>query len=220
MRLGGCIANPGETSESASDEQDVRNMRQSGFMPLALRTIAFIDAGQFRPGIITSRLSLPEDRRFDWVKFTDFLAAVAGCPPVDAHYFDSLDAEASSRLGQFHIFLRNQLGFQLHFLPLKDKPRKCPHCTRTYFEPEQKGVDVSITVSMLKLAYSNAYDQAILCTGDGDFAPLATFLRDSLGKRVIVIGWEGGVAPVLRDSAYRTVILNKFSEELIGDRER
>jgi len=183
-----------------------------------LRTIAFIDAGQFRPGVITDRLGLSETKRFDWEKFCLFLEQVSGGPLMDAHYFDSVDPETVGRQCNFHTFLRNQLAFQLHFSELKMKRRTCPECRAVYEEFEQKGVDVSMTVSMLKLAHSHAYDQALLCTGDGDFAPLVSFIRDALGKRVIILGWANGVSPALRDSAYKTITLNEYLAEFIGDR--
>ena len=183
-----------------------------------LRTIAFIDAGQFRPGIITARLGLNGDQRFDWNKFHTLLEQIAGSPLLDAHYFDSVDPNTIERQGSFHQFLRNSLAFQLHFSELKSKRRTCPECDASYEELEQKGVDVSLTVSMLKLAYSHAFDQALLCTGDGDFAPLVSFIRDALGKRVIVLGWANGVSPSLRDSAYKTITLNEHREHLIGDK--
>lgn len=189
-----------------------------GLASSSLRTVAFIDAGQFRPGVIAGRLDLPNGRRFDWQMFSDYLAQVAGSPLLDAHFFDSIDPDTVERQATFHQFLRNQLSFQLHFSGLKEKKRRCPECGIQYEEFEQKGVDVSMTISMLKLAYSNAYDQALLCTGDGDFAPLVSFIRDSLGKRVVVLGWSNGVAPGLRDSAYATITLNDYIDKFVGSR--
>jgi len=184
-----------------------------------LRTIAFIDAGQFRPSVVYSRLVVPDGSRFDWDLFKRFLEEIAGSPLHDANYFDSTDPNSDpTRQANFHLFLRNQLSFQLHFSTIKEKHRRCASCGNVNEEYEQKGVDVSMTVSMLKLAYANAYDQALLCSGDGDFAPLVGFLRESLGKRVIVVGWSNGVAPALRDAAYTTVILNDHTGKFIGDK--
>jgi len=186
----------------------------------SMRTVAFIDAGQFRPNIIASRLDLSNGKRFDWQKFKTFLQDKAGGGLIDVHFFDSLDETTIERQGSFHQFLRNELGFQLHFTELKEKKRECPKCAHSWDEVEQKGVDVSMTVSVMKLAYSNAYDQALLCTGDGDFAPLVEFIRNSLGKRVVVIGWWNGVSPSLRDAAWETLTLNEFRDQLVGDRDR
>ena len=47
----------------------------------------------------------------------------------------------------------------------------------------EKGVDVNIAVDMLRLAYKDTYDTAILISGDGDFAAAVEAVKD-LGKHV------------------------------------
>ena len=185
----------------------------------SLRTIAFVDAGQFRPAVVNGRLNLAGDRRFDWGMFKRFVDSVAGGSVFDVHYFDSTEPQSLERQSNFHLFLRQQLGFQLHFSPLREKQRRCPCCRRNYMEFEQKGVDVNMTISMLRLADRNAYDQAILCSGDGDFAYLVEYLRDALGKRVVVLGWAAGVALPLREAAYCTLNLNDYANHFIGYRD-
>lgn len=182
-----------------------------------MRTIAFIDAGQFRPAIVNQRLQMESRKRFDWNRFRILMDEFAGSDVFDVHYFDCVSDAPSAGREAFHQFLRNTLGFQLHFSELKEKRRTCPSCRTTYVEHEQKGVDVGIAVHMLKLAFNGAYDQALLCSGDGDFAGLVTHLRDTLGKRVVVVGWHNGVAPSLRDAAFRVVHLEEFQERIVGN---
>ena len=184
---------------------------------IRMKTIVFIDAGQFRPAIVGQRLQIAFGKRFDWNRFKGFMDEMSGGPIFDAHYFDCVSDAPSAGREAFHQFLRNTLGFQLHFSELKEKRRTCSLCRGNYVEHEQKGVDVGIAVHMLKLAYSNSYEQALLCSGDGDFAPLVTYLRDSLGKRVLVVGWHNGVAPALRDAAYRVIHLEDFQQQIVGD---
>jgi len=183
---------------------------------LPMRTMAFIDAGQFRPGVIMNRLDLSNGRRFDWKLFKSLLERKAGTKLHDAFYFDSIDDASLERQTGFHQFLRNELCFQLQLTGLKDKRRKCPECSSIYTEQEQKGVDVSLVITMLTLAYANSFDQALLCTGDGDFAPLVSRIRKLLGKRVVIFGWRGGIAPQLRDAAYDTVVLNNHTDEFLS----
>lgn len=183
-----------------------------------LRTIAFIDAGQFRPASVSARLRLVPGKRFDWDRFGAFLSEIAGTELFDAHYFDGVEGDSATKQASFHQFLKTVLGFQMHFTHTREKLRSCPECKKQYAEIEQKGVDVNLALAMLKLAYSNAYDQALLCSGDGDFAPLVRHLRESMGKRVIVLGWMNSIAPALRDAAFRTVILNDHLDKIIGDK--
>lgn len=49
--------------------------------------------------------------------------------------------------------------------------------------PVEKGVDVLLAVDMLKHAFQNDYDTAILVSGDGDFAELVSAVS-GLGKKV------------------------------------
>jgi uncharacterized LabA/DUF88 family protein len=51
--------------------------------------------------------------------------------------------------------------------------------------PVEKGVDVNIAVDMLRYAYNDAYDTAILVSGDGDFATVVEAVKDR-GKHVEV----------------------------------
>lgn len=46
-----------------------------------------------------------------------------------------------------------------------------------------KGDDIQIAVDMVRLAYENAYDTAILVSGDGDFVPAIKTVQ-KLGKKV------------------------------------
>lgn len=182
-----------------------------------MKTIAFIDAGQFRPAIVNQRLQMDYGKRFDWNRFKAYMDHLSGGEIFDVHYFDCVSDAPSAGREAFHQFLRNTLGFQLHFTELKEKRRQCPQCNAMYVEHEQKGVDVGIAVHMLKLAVSHSYEQALLCSGDGDFASLVTDLRDTLGKRIVVIGWHNGVAPALRDAAYRVIHLEEHYDRIVGD---
>ncbi len=47
----------------------------------------------------------------------------------------------------------------------------------------EKGVDIDLATDMLKLAYNNVYDTAIIVTGDGDFVSAVNGVKD-LGKHV------------------------------------
>ena len=52
-----------------------------------------------------------------------------------------------------------------------------------------KGDDIHLAVDMVKLAYNNAYDTAILVSSDGDFVPAINAIQE-IGKKVEDIGFE------------------------------
>ena len=49
--------------------------------------------------------------------------------------------------------------------------------------------DIHLAVDMVKLAYNNAYDSAILISSDGDFVPAVQAVQE-VGKKVENIGFE------------------------------
>jgi len=64
----------------------------------------------------------------------------------------------------------------------------CPHCGGTMIGSVEKGIDTAIVTDMIKLAWEDAYDVAVLVSGDRDFIPAVEFLSDK-GVRVIQAGF-------------------------------
>ena len=50
-------------------------------------------------------------------------------------------------------------------------------------KPRQAGVDMRVAMYMVKLAYNNAYDVAVLVCGDSDFKDVIKTVKD-MGKHV------------------------------------
>ena len=61
---------------------------------------------------------------------------------------------------------------------------ECPTCQADMRGKEEKGVDTRIATDMIKLAWVNSYDVAVLLSSDRDFIPVVEFL-DSRGIKVI-----------------------------------
>jgi len=66
---------------------------------------------------------------------------------------------------------------------------------RTYVE---KGVDVQLSVDMVKLAVANTYDVAVIVSGDGDFAAAIEFVKQQ-GKHAELGRVTGAPCERLRD---------------------
>ena len=87
-------------------------------------------------------------------------------------------------------------GVSVHMVPRKRKKAhpKCPQCyhiTQTCPEcgadmrgTEEKGIDVRMATDMIKLAWVDNYDVAVLVSSDADFVPVAEFL-ETRGIKVI-----------------------------------
>lgn len=59
----------------------------------------------------------------------------------------------------------------------------------TYYV-EEKGTDVNLAVNVISKAFHNAFDTAIILSGDTDYLPVMDTLNN-LGKSVIVVGVKG-----------------------------
>lgn len=53
----------------------------------------------------------------------------------------------------------------------------CPVCSADMRGTEEKGVDTRIATDMIKLAWANNYDVAVLLSSDRDFVPVVEFLN-------------------------------------------
>jgi uncharacterized LabA/DUF88 family protein len=58
----------------------------------------------------------------------------------------------------------------------------CPHCSARMVGTGEKGIDTAIATDMIRLAWENAWDVAVLVSSDKDFIPVVEFLT-SKGKQ-------------------------------------
>ncbi len=59
----------------------------------------------------------------------------------------------------------------------KEKTRKCPSCNHRWIGHEEKETDVNIALSLLNLAYQNAFDRILIISNDSDLAPAIRMVR-------------------------------------------
>jgi len=64
----------------------------------------------------------------------------------------------------------------------------CPHCGKIIKATVEKGVDTLIATDMIRLAWEDAYDLAVLATLDADLVPAVEFL-DLKARKVIQAGF-------------------------------
>ncbi|MBA4715631.1 MAG: NYN domain-containing protein [Chloroflexi bacterium] len=72
----------------------------------------------------------------------------------------------------------------------------------------EKGVDMMIGVDILKNAYEDLYDTAILVSGDGDFYPALQAAKDQ-GKHVEIAAFDSNISPETARIADLHIKLNK-----------
>lgn len=149
-----------------------------------------------------SRLRGVNDFRFkvNWRDLGPWLARRAclavGITPQE-HSFEGVSIYASydpnkQEGRQFHnwstTWLARQPGVRVECRERRPKaPAKCPSCHREILTcPNcnqvvqatiEKGVDTLIATDMIRLAWEDAYDLAVLATSDADLVPAVDFLR-------------------------------------------
>ncbi len=134
------------------------------------RVAVFIDGSNLYKGLVST---LGTDYRLDFVAFVSALAA--GRPLLRAYYYNAPLPNEDPAAKAHQSFLNY----------LKRVPYVMVRLGRLERRGEgfvEKGVDIQIAIDMLKLAYADAYDVAVLVSGDGDFAEVLKVIQD-MGKQ-------------------------------------
>jgi uncharacterized LabA/DUF88 family protein len=145
--------------------------------------------------------------KIDWVKLPRWLAergaAEAGItdPSFEgAHIFASYNPATDAK---FHTWLTRWLDRQTGLQVMAKERRQrnapkcptchtevvvCPSCKASMIGTIEKGVDTAIATAMIRLAWEDTFDIAVLATCDGDFVPAVEFL-DLRGRKVVQAGF-------------------------------
>ncbi len=169
---------------------------------MSTRVMVFVDYWNFqlRLNQLEAREKGVSDYRFkvDWAALGALLARKA-CEAVAIadHVFEGCSVYTSFNPGteegkRFHhwatTWLAKQVGVTVEIRERKPKnpPRcpnchaeigTCPTCRRPMKATVEKGVDTLIATDMIRLAWEEAYDLAVLATSDADLIPAVDFLR-------------------------------------------
>ncbi|RTZ67563.1 MAG: NYN domain-containing protein [Aquificaceae bacterium] len=83
----------------------------------------------------------------------------------------------------------------------------------------EKEVDIMLATDMLALAFKNAYDTAILVSGDSDFCYTVETIQD-LGKRVINATFRRNSSPLLRAVSDEVIFLDEYIDQIVMERPK
>lgn len=127
-----------------------------------------------------------------------FTARVAGPPAKEKR--QSTYIEALETLSEFQIFYGK---YQLN-------PRQCSHCGFQDEVPNEKMTDVNIAVEILKDAYQDEFDVALLISADSDLVPPVKTVRELFpNKRVVVASPPGRYSIGLVKSANKSFVISR-----------
>lgn len=165
-----------------------------GASPMRVRI--FIDFWNFQLSINSAEAGF----RIDWRNVGQVLAAEAAAllTPAPAHTFEGMHVYGSydpakpndNKLKHWFANTLDKMPGTHVVVVERQRKRghvKCPKCQTEHKNcsacgtdlrgTEEKGVDTRIVTDMISLAWSNAYDLAVLVSSDKDFVPVAEFLQ-------------------------------------------
>ena len=102
-----------------------------------------------------------------------------------------------------------ELTWSFHFFELKTLPLRY---NAKSIEGYQKGVDVELAVDLVSFAYKDAYDIAVVCSGDSDLQRSMDQVK-SLGKRVILMSHPRCMSNELKKCADYFIDISKMTEK-------
>lgn len=190
---------------------------EGSYLPAGMRVRVFIDYWNFQLTLNGKEAGARgvKDYRFkvDWRGLGQWLARKAceeaGIPSAQHSFegviiyssFNPKSVEGRGFNKWATTWLDRQPGVSVKCLERKPKalPRcpachreieSCPHedCGQRILATVEKGVDTFIATDMIRLAWENAYDMAVLASSDGDLVPAVEFL-DQKAMRVVQAGF-------------------------------
>jgi uncharacterized LabA/DUF88 family protein len=131
-------------------------------------------------------LRVDYDRLATWIT-----QAVGGTGAMfgGAYYYVGVSPDAPQVVEGFLKGLELRPGYFVKREPRVRRSVRCPACGNDYEYTTEKRVDTRLVADLIHYAANNAYDAAVLVSGDDDFVP-AVEAVNALGKQVWVATWS------------------------------
>jgi uncharacterized LabA/DUF88 family protein len=160
------------------------------------KTICFIDNANIYHGQV-------DNWRIDWQRFIAFLQQNGEV--WQTYFFASETDPPSDSATAFYQFLKEEMRWEVVLYPLGKKTMRCNECGHEHTTYAEKGVDVGLATKMLMLAVNQAYETAILVSGDRDYVETVQHIKGR-GLRVEVISWRAGLSSDLEAESSAPVV--------------
>ena len=169
--------------------------------------MVFIDGSNLHWGIKSYNEDNKTNLKIDYTKFIPIL--VKDRTLVRTMYYCSKPVPPTQP-GQvkFFDYLRG-IGIQVLDKPLKTRTDRDTQQTR-YVE---KGVDVALATDLIGMAWENAYDVAVIVSGDADFAGAVSKVM-SKGKNVEIASFRKSLSHELKDVSLAKMILDDYIHQI------
>ncbi len=175
-------------------------------MSVSDRVMFFIDGSNIFWGLQNYRRKVGRNVLLDYAKLVTHLAA--GRRVRASYYYCSQPAVVSDKQAHFMDMLRNG-GITVMSKKLKSRGSLPDGRPRVV----EKGVDVALVTDLLSLAWEEAYDDAVLVSGDADYTDAVRKVVGK-GRRVEVIGWRDSLSRELKLVASKLLYIDDIVDKI------
>ena len=179
-----------------------------------------------------SKGKTPKDASIPWQEILP-KTLIEGANPqgiyVGCHVYASIDPQSEGDR-KLNAFLHAMDGFPGYNVTVKERrpasPVKCknpdcrkeilvcPHCSEHLRRTVEKGIDTALLTDLIKAAFDNTFDQAILVTEDSDFIPAVKFIQERWTKQIIHAFFRGR-SDELRNASWKHIFINDLMPRLL-----
>jgi len=187
------------------------------------RVMVFIDGANLFHGSRNYGKQIGEYYKYDIRKLVLILVENRSLGRV--YYYNSLPPEPldeesvkkADRQIKFYEGLKYD-GYQVTTLPLKSRTStySCPSCSKKFETTKrmEKGIDVALVTDMLSLCFRDAYDIAILVSGDFDFHKALEEIKHN-GKRIEIAYFKScGISRDFIKIADKFIDLDRIADDI------
>src|SRR2546426_443250 len=153
-----------------------------------MKVAIFFDGQNF----YRSLLRYDESLRVDYDRLATWITQQAGGANAlfsGAYYYVGVSPDAPPLVEGFLKGLELRPGYFVKREPRVRRAGRCPGCGKEYEYTTEKRVDTRLVADLIHYAASNAFDAAVLVSGDDDFVP-AVEAVNALGKQGWVATWS------------------------------
>lgn len=148
---------------------------------------------------------------------------------VGTHVYASINplSEADRRL---NTFLHAMDGFPGYNVTVKERKSAssvkctnaacraeivtCPQCREPLRRTVEKGIDTALLTDLIRSAFDNTFDKAILISEDSDFVPAVEFIQERWTKQIVHVFFKGK-SDALRNACWKHLFFDDLMASLL-----
>lgn len=157
----------------------------------------------------------------NYKKLKEKLCLEFGIDSMDGWYFNSTPDPATDAQNSYHRWLKSAEpkgpNIRVKLYDLKKKIYHCPTCGKDIETRVQKGVDVGVATTALRLF--ERYDAIVLSAGDGDFEDFIRFIVEDKDKQLYIAGFNGSISPDIQQYSSKVYALDEHYSEICDTRD-